>query len=45
MFLKIFQDSQENNCDRVSFSNFINKETPTHFFPVNFAKYLEHLFK
>ena len=46
VFLKSFQNSQENNCVRVSFLikfqasayNFIKKETLTHFFSCEFCK-------
>ena len=50
MFLEISQNSQENNCGRVSFliklqvCNFIKKRLCCRCFPVNFVKFLKHLF-
>ena len=53
LFLEILQNSQENTCARVSFlkklqplvCNFIKKKRLWHrCFPVNFAKFLKHVF-
>ena len=42
VFLKISQNSQENTCGRVAF--LIELQAGARCFPVNFGKYLEHLF-
>ena len=43
VFLKIFQNSQENTCARVPLCNFIKKRLRHRCFPVDFAKFTEDL--